>query len=100
MKKWQIGINWHRSLLASFAGNPRVLWDYLKHKIRHETIVYSKRKVRDRRGKQTNLEERLKEYYCLNKCDKYPTADNLNDLDILQAKNMTSLRIHNPGSNY
>ena len=64
--------------------DPRVLWDYLKCKIRYETIVYSKRKAKERRAKQMSLEKRLKE--SKNICDEYPTADNLNDLEILQAE--------------
>jgi len=46
--------------------------------------VCSKRKAKERRAKQMNLEKRLKE--CKNKCDEHPTADNLNDLEILQAE--------------
>ena len=28
--------------------DPRVLWDFLKYKIRYETIVYSKKKAKER----------------------------------------------------
>jgi len=46
--------------------------------------VYSQRKAKERGAKQMNLEKRLKE--CKNKCDEYPTADNLSNLEILQAE--------------
>lgn len=65
--------------------DPRVLWNYLKHKIQYKTIiVHSKRKAKERRAKLLNLENRLKE--CKNRCNEYPTADNWNDLEILQAE--------------
>ena len=36
--------------------DPRVLWDYVKYKIRQEIIVYSKSKARERRATLTSLE--------------------------------------------
>ena len=38
--------------------DPRVTWDYLKYKIRYETIGYSKKKAKQRRSELVNLESR------------------------------------------
>ena len=62
--------------------DPRVLWDYIKSKIRQETIVYSKFKARERRATLTSLENKIKD--CQMACDKDPSSKNLNDLEILQ----------------
>ena len=62
--------------------DPRVLWDYVKYKIRQETIVYSKSKARERRATLTSLERKIKD--CQIACDKDPSSKNLNDLEILQ----------------
>ena len=64
--------------------DPRVLWDFLKYKICYETIVYSKKKAKERRSVLVSLEERLKE--CQVKCDEDPTPENLNDLEIIQTE--------------
>ena len=64
--------------------DPRVLWDFLKYKIRFETIAYSKKKAKDRRSVLVCLEERLKE--CQVKCDEDPTPENLNSLEITQTE--------------
>jgi len=64
--------------------DPRVLWDFLKYKIRYETIVYSKKKVKERRSVLVSLEERLKD--CQVKCDEGPTPENLNALEIIQVE--------------
>jgi len=67
--------------------DPRVLWDFIKYKIRCETITYSKQKARNRREKLSALdmlEEKIKE--CTVKCDEYPSPENLNDLEILQTE--------------
>ena len=57
--------------------DPRVLWNFLKYKIRHETIVYSKKKAKEQRSVLVSLDERLKE--CQVKCDEDPTREILND---------------------
>ena len=62
--------------------DPRVLWDYVKYKIRQETIVYSKSKARERRATLTSLERKIED--CQIACDKDPSSKNLNDLEILQ----------------
>ena len=40
--------------------DPRVTWDYLRYKIRYETIGYSKKKAKERRSEMVNLESRLR----------------------------------------
>ena len=64
--------------------DPRILWDYIKYKIRQETIAYSKRKARERREKLSNLEMKLRA--CQLACDNDPSTTNLNDLEILQTE--------------
>ena len=64
--------------------DPRVLWDFLKYKIRYETIVYSKKKAKERRSVLVSLEERLEESQV--KCDEDPTPENLNVLEIIQTE--------------
>jgi len=44
--------------------------------------LYSKRKAKEGRAKLLNLEKNE----CKHRCNEYPTADNLNDLKILQAE--------------
>ena len=51
---------------------PRVLWDYIKYKIRQETITYSKFKARERRATLTSLERKIKD--CQTACDKDPSS--------------------------
>ena len=64
--------------------DPRILWDFIKYKIRYETITYSKQKARNRREKLSALEEKIKE--CTVKCDEHPNPENLNDLEILKTE--------------
>ena len=47
--------------------DPRVLWDFIKYKIRYESIAYSKQKARNRREKLLTFEKNIKE--CSAKCD-------------------------------
>ena len=46
--------------------DPRVLWDFVKYKIRYETrgITYSKQQARNTRKKLSDLEEKIKK--CIN----------------------------------
>ena len=60
----------------------RVLWDYIKYKIRQETIAYSKCKARERRATLLSLEKQIQE--CQLACDKDPSSKDLNELEILQ----------------
>ena len=64
--------------------DPRVLWDFIKYKIRYETITYSKQKAKSRREKLSALEEKLKA--CPAKCDENRNSENINDLEILQTE--------------
>ena len=64
--------------------DPRVLWGFIKFKIRYETITYSKQKARIRRETLSDLELKIKE--CTAKCDEQPNQENLNDLEILQTE--------------
>ena len=60
--------------------DPRVLWDFIKYKIRNETITYSK----ERREKLSIQERNIQEYAM--KFDNDPNAENLNNLGILQTE--------------
>ena len=62
--------------------DPRILWDFIKYKIRYETINYSKQKARNRREKLSALEDKIKKSTA--DCDAHPTPENLNELEILQ----------------
>ena len=62
----------------------RVLWDFLKYKIRYETIVYSKKKAKEQRSVLVSLEERLEERQL--KCNEDPTPENLNGLEVIQTE--------------
>ena len=62
----------------------RVLWDLIKYRIRQCTIKYSKTKARDRKAKLQEVEECIKD--CFKKCDKDPSAQNLEELESLQAE--------------
>ena len=64
--------------------DPRVISDFIKYKIRYETITYRKRKARARRASLSDLEIKIKE--CTAKCDKQPNQENLNYLEILQTE--------------
>ena len=64
--------------------DPRVLWDFIKYKIRYETITYSEQKVRIRREKLLDLQQKIKE--CTAKCDAQPSQENLSDLEILKTE--------------
>ena len=64
--------------------DPRVLWDFIKYKIRNETITYSKRVAKERREKLSTLERNIQEYAV--KCDNDPTAENLSNPEILQTE--------------
>ncbi|KAL9963192.1 hypothetical protein ACROYT_G032369 [Oculina patagonica] len=64
--------------------DPRVLWDFVKYKIRYETITYSKQKAKRRRDKLSALEEKIKE--CTANCDEHPIPENINNLEILQTE--------------
>ena len=61
------------------------IWDFIKYKIRYETITYSNgRLALQERIYQIDLEINIKE--CTVKCDQQPNQENLNDLEILQTE--------------
>lgn len=62
----------------SFCEDLRIKWDYIKYKVRQESIKYSKIKANDRKLKIKNIEDRLKEFE--SKVAEVPSADNLNEL--------------------
>ena len=63
---------------------PRVLWDFIKYKIRIETITYSKQVAKERSEKLPTLERNIQEYAM--KCGKDRTSENLNNLEVLQTE--------------
>jgi len=63
--------------------DPRVLWGFIKYKIRNETVTYSKQVAKERREKLSTLERNIQEYAM--KCDNDPTAENLNNPEILDS---------------
>ena len=64
--------------------DPRVLWDFIKCKIRNETITYNKQVAKERSEKLPTLERNIQEYAM--KCDKDRTSENLNNLEVLQTE--------------
>lgn len=64
--------------------DPRVLWNFIKYKIRYETISYSKQKAKKRREKLSLLEQKLKK--CTAKCDEQPNPENMSELELLQTE--------------
>ena len=64
--------------------DPRLFWDLIKYKIRQDTIVYSKCKVRERKAKMADLEKKLKNVQV--QCDQDPSPENVNKLEILKTE--------------
>ena len=62
----------------------RVLWDFLKYKIRQFTIKYSKGKAHSRKAKVKDLEEKLQN--CTKNCEDDPSKENIQELECLQAE--------------
>ena len=58
--------------------------DFIKYKIRYQTIKFGKKKVRKRSEKLSALEKNVKE--CASKCDEDPTPEIVYDLEILQSE--------------
>ena len=69
--KWQDGIN--------FCDDLRIKWDWMKYKIREESITYNKLKAKERRNKIQEIESRLK--ICEEKIAESPTQENLANLE-------------------
>ena len=71
VSKWQDEIN--------FCDDLRIKWDWMKYKIREESITYSKLKAKERRNKIQEIESRLK--ICEEKIAESPTQENLANLE-------------------
>ena len=65
--KWQDEIN--------FCDDLRIKWDWMKYKIREESITYSKLKAKERRNKIQEIESRLK--ICEERIAELPTQETL-----------------------
>ena len=57
----------------------RLLWDIIKHRIRKETISFSKQKAKERRDKLLELEKEVKRWQEIS--DETPTSENLTGLE-------------------
>ena len=53
-------------------------WDWIKYKIRQESMTYSKLKAKERKAKMKTIEDRLK--LCEEKIADVPTPENLGRL--------------------
>ncbi|KAL9965974.1 hypothetical protein ACROYT_G023977 [Oculina patagonica] len=62
-----------------FCNDPRIVWDWIKHKARQETISFSKQRARQRRDTIKIIETKLR------KCDEAvaasPTRENIENLE-------------------
>ena len=67
-------------------GNSRSTSPLGLHKVQNnnETTTYSKQVAKERRAKLSTLETNIQKYAM--KCDKYPTAENLNNFEICQTE--------------
>ena len=63
----------------NFCDDSRIKWDWMKYKIRGESISYSKLKAKEKRNKIQTIENRLK--MCEEKIAESPTQENLANLE-------------------
>ena len=63
----------------NFCDDSRIKWDWMKYKIRGESISYSKLKAKERRNRIQTIENRLK--MCEEKIAESPTQENLANLE-------------------
>ena len=63
----------------NFCDDSRIKWDWMKYKIRGESISYSKLKAKERRNRIQTIEDRLK--MCEEKIAESPTQENLANLE-------------------
>ena len=63
----------------NFCDDLRMKWDWMKYKIREESISYSKLKAKERRNRIQTIENRLK--VCEEKIAESPTQENLANLE-------------------
>ena len=68
----------------SFCDDLRVKWDWIKYKIRQESMTYSKLKAKERKAKMKTIEDRLK--LCEEKIADAPTPENLINLESVRAE--------------
>ena len=74
--EWKTEIN--------FCNDPRIVWDWIKFKVRQETITYSKQKARQRRDKLTIIENKLK--ICEEEVAASPIPVNVENLEKVKAE--------------
>ena len=67
----------------SFCDDLRVKWDWIKYKIRQESMTYSKLKAKERKAKMKTIEDRLK--FCEEKIADAPTPESLTNLESVRA---------------
>ena len=60
----------------------RVLWDFIKYRIRQFSIKYSKEKAREKRERVSKIESMLQT--CEEQCSKCPSDENFEQLENLQ----------------
>ena len=60
------------------------MWDWMKYKIRQDSILYSKYKAKERRKKLQTIENKLK--ICENVLAESPTQENVAKLEALKAE--------------
>ena len=68
----------------NFCVDPRIKWDWMKYKIRKESISFSKLKAQERRRKIQAIENRLK--ICEERIAQSPTQENLANLESAKAE--------------
>ena len=68
----------------NFCDDIRVKWDWMKYKIRQDSITYSKSKAKQRRKKLQTIENKLK--ICENDLAKSPSQENVTTLEALKAE--------------
>ena len=74
--------NWLQEI--NFCDDIRVKWDWMKYKIRQDSIMYSKSKAKQRRKKLQTIENKLK--MCENDLAKSPSQENVATLEALKAE--------------
>ena len=68
----------------NFCDDSRIKWDWMKYKIRGESISYSKLKAKERRNRIQTIENRLK--ICEEKIAESPTQENLANLESVKTE--------------
>ena len=68
----------------NFCDDSRIKWDWMKYKIRGESISYSKMKAKERRNRIQTIENRLKT--CEEKIAESPTQENLANLESVKTE--------------